>query len=171
MSRTAGWFVTVVVGAVIYVFTLGSTDPIDLVVGLVLAAAVTPLIRQFMVNSRIRETEAPSPPLWLRIVWLPVFLVIVFKEVFIGTRDVLTYTLGFRSFENAGIVRVPIGERTRSGVAITAWALTLSPGSAYVDTDWEEGEMLIHVLEAEHGDEIRQAYQEFYDRYQRRIFP
>jgi multisubunit Na+/H+ antiporter MnhE subunit len=171
MSRIAGWLVTVVVGAIIYVFTLASTDPIDFAVGLVLAAAVTPLIRQFMVSSRVRETDTPSPPVWLRVLWLPVFLAAVLRDITVGTWDVLQYTLGFRSFENAGIVRVPIGERSRSGVAISAWAITVSPGSAYVDTDWEEREMLVHVLEADHGDEVRQSLQEFYERYQRRIFP
>ena len=171
MSGVSGWITTVVMGAVIYAFTLGSTDPVDFLVGLVLAAGMSPLIRQFMIKSRVRETDAPSPPAWMRILWLPVFLAVVTWDIIKGTRDVLLYTLGVRSWENAGIIRVPIGERSRSGVAVSAWAITVSPGSAYVETDWETDEMLIHVLEADHAEEIRQTYQEFYDRYQRRIFP
>jgi multisubunit Na+/H+ antiporter MnhE subunit len=171
MSRRAGWLITIPLGAVIYGFTLGSTDPVDYLVGLVLAAGLTPLIHQFMIQSRVRESGVPSPPVWLRLVWLPVFLGAVAVDIIRGTRDVLLYTLGVRSWENAGIIRVPIGERSRSGVAVTAWAITVSPGSAYVETDWETDEMLIHVLESDHADEIRRTYQEFYDRYQRRIFP
>jgi multisubunit Na+/H+ antiporter MnhE subunit len=171
MSKLAGWLVPVGIGAVIYAFTLGSTDPVDYLVGLVLAAGLSPLIRQFMVKSRVQETGVPSPPAWQRLVWFPVFLAVVTFDIIRGTRDVLMYTIGLRSWENAGIIRVPIGERSHSGVAVTAWAITVSPGSAYVETDWETDEMLIHVLEADHADEIRRAYQEFYDRYQRRIFP
>ena len=77
MSGLAGWFTTVAIGAVIYAFTLGSTEPVDFLVGLVLAAGLSPLIRQFMVQSRVRETGAPSPPAWLRLIWLPVFLTVV----------------------------------------------------------------------------------------------
>ncbi len=171
MSRLAGWFATVAAGAVVYIFVLGSTDPIDLLVGLVLAAGVSPLIRQFMVQSRLREAGAPSPPVWSRLLWFPVFFVVVTLDVIRGTRDVLMYTIGFRSWENAGIIRVPIGERTTNGVAVSAWAITLSPGSAYIETDDETNEMLVHVLEVDHAEEIRQTYQAFYDRYQRRVFP
>ena len=171
MSSRTSWLMTVVFGAIIYVFTLGSTDPLDLLVGAVLAAGVASLIRQFMIKSRVRETTDQSPPVWKRVLWLPVFLVVVFREIVVGTWDVLLYTIGIRSFENAGIIRIPIGERTRSGIAVTAWAVTVAPGSAYVETDYETNEMLIHVLESDHAAEIREAYQQFYDRYQRQIFP
>jgi multisubunit Na+/H+ antiporter MnhE subunit len=171
MSSRSSWLMTVISGAIIYTFTLGSTDPADLLVGAVLAAGVATLVRPFMISSRVRDTTAASPPLWKRLIWLPIFLVVVFREIVVGTWDVLLYTIGVRSFENAGIIRIPVGERTRSGMAVTAWAITVAPGSAYVETDWETNEMLVHVLESDHAEEIRQAYQRFYDRYQRQIFP
>ena len=95
----------------------------------------------------------------------------VARDIVLGTWDVLLYTLGFRNFESAGIVRVPILDRTRTGVAVSAWAITVAPGSAFVDVDWESGEMLVHVLEAEDGDVIREIVNGFYEKYQKRVFP
>lgn len=158
-------------GAVIYAFTLGSTDPIDYAVGAVMAFAVGVMIKPFMAQSLVSAKGDPHPPLPQRILWAPVFALMVFRDIVIGTWDVLLYTLGFRSFENAGIVRIPLMGRTRTGVAVSAWAITVAPGSAFVDVDWESDEMLVHVLEAEDGDKIRRIYNDFYDRYQKRVFP
>ena len=159
------------IGAVIYGFTLGSTEWIDYAVGAGLAIGVGLLIRPFMLQSRVGAPDDPHPPLWQRILWAPIFFLIVFRDIVIGTWDVLLYTLGFRSFENAGIVRVPLIGRTRTGLAVSAWAITVAPGSAFVDVDWESDELLVHVLEAEDGDKIRRIYNDFYERYQKRVFP
>ena len=55
--------------------------------------------------------------------------------------------------------------------AVSAWAITVAPGSAFVDVDWDSDEMLVHVIEAENGDVIREAINGFYDRYQKKVFP
>jgi len=159
------------IGAVIYAFTLGSTDPIDYAVGAVLAFGVGLLIRPFMAQSLVSAPGDPHPPLLSRIVWAPVFFLLVFRDILVGTWEVLLYTLGFRSFENAGIVRIPLMGRTRTGLAVSAWAITVAPGSAFVDVDWESDELLVHVLEAEDGDKIRRMYNDFYERYQKKVFP
>jgi len=66
---------------------------------------------------------------------------------------------------------VPIGERTTSGVAVSALTTTMSPGEVLVDIDWERGVMLIHVLDARDPDAVRARHLRFYERYQRRVFP
>lgn len=158
-------------GAVIYGFTLGSTDPIDYAVGALLAFGVGVLIRPFMTQSLVSSPDDPHPPVWRRVLWAPVFVLMVLRDIAVGTFDVALYTIGLRSFEQAGIVRIPLAGRTRTGVAVSAWAVTVAPGSAFVDVDWESNEMLIHVLEAEDGDKIRQIYNDFYERYQKKVFP
>ena len=158
-------------GAVIYGFTLGSTDPVDYAVGAVLAFGVGLLIRPFMSQSRVGDPNDPHPPVWRRVLWAPVFVIMVVRDIVIGTWDVLLYTIGIRSFENAGIVRIPVMGRTRTGIAVSAWAITVAPGSAFVDLDPESDEMLVHVLEAQDGDRIREIYSEFYERYQKKVFP
>jgi multisubunit Na+/H+ antiporter MnhE subunit len=158
-------------GAVIYGFTLGSTDPIDYALGAGLAFVVGLLIRPFMSQSLVGDPDDPHPPVLSRVLWAPVFIFAVLRDIVIGTIDVTMYTIGVRNFENAGIVRVPLLDRTRTGLAVSAWAMTVAPGSAFVDVDWESNEMLVHVLEADDGDKIRALFNDFYERYQKKVFP
>ncbi|MBA2375274.1 MAG: Na+/H+ antiporter subunit E, partial [Rubrobacter sp.] len=48
---------------------------------------------------------------------------------------------------------------------------TLSPGTYLVEVDWERGVWLIHALDASDPDEVRRDRHEFYERYQKRVFP
>jgi multicomponent Na+:H+ antiporter subunit E len=115
--------------------------------------------------------DSAPPSLLARVIWMPVFLLIVLRDVVIGTIDVARYSLGLRDPDYQGIVALPIGERTHMGVAVSAWATALAPGTALVEIDWQAGQLLIHVIDARDPEGIRAAHQHFYDRYQRRIFP
>jgi multisubunit Na+/H+ antiporter MnhE subunit len=159
---------TVLGCAGIYLLTLASREPADFVIGILIGIGVTWLTRSFM-----RETAIASAPpsLVQRVIWLPLFLLIVLRDVVTGTIEVARYSLGLRAPDYQGIVALPIGERSRMGVAVSAWATTLSPGTALVEVDWQAGQMLIHVVDARDPDAIRDAHQHFYDRYQRRVFP
>jgi multisubunit Na+/H+ antiporter MnhE subunit len=106
-----------------------------------------------------------------RAIWFLPFAAAVFRDVVIGTIEVARYSLGLRHVNHQGIVALPIGKRTRLGVAVSAWATTLSPGTALVDVDWSAGQILLHVIDASDPEAIRAAHQRFYDRYQRHIFP
>jgi len=66
---------------------------------------------------------------------------------------------------------VPLGERTLGGVAVSALAVSLSPGSSLIAIDWEQRIMLLHLLDAADPDAARAELQQFYDRYQRAVFP
>jgi multisubunit Na+/H+ antiporter MnhE subunit len=162
---------TVVCCAAIYSLTLASDDPIDFGIGLLIGIVVAWLLHDFM-SATSPERERPiAPPLWKRVINFPVFVIAVLRDVTAGTIDVARYSLGFRKADYQGIVALPIGERTKSGVAVSAWATTLSPGTALVDVDWDAGQILIHVIDASNPDAIREAHQRFYDRYQRNVFP
>jgi multicomponent Na+:H+ antiporter subunit E len=153
--------------AVVYALTLGSADPLDVATGAVLGAVLVALLR-----TRLQPTAtADEPPLAERAIWLPVFAGAVLVDVIGGTWDVALRVLGVRGLDRPGIVRVPVGERTERGVAVSALATTLTPGSVLVDVDWERRDFLVHVVDASDPDEVRERLDRFYDRYQRRVFP
>jgi multicomponent K+:H+ antiporter subunit E/multicomponent Na+:H+ antiporter subunit E len=54
---------------------------------------------------------------------------------------------------------------------VTAWAVTLSPGSVLIDVDWERREMLFHFIDATEPEKLRKKLQVFYQHYQRPVFP
>ena len=121
---------------------------------------------------RPRRTAAPGPvPRLGRVAAFPLFVVGVLGDIVSGTWDVALRVLHLRRLEQPGIVRVPIGDRTERGVAVSALATTLSPGSVLVDIDWERRDMLLHMIDARDPDAVRERLQRFYDRYQRRVFP
>jgi multicomponent Na+:H+ antiporter subunit E len=153
--------------AVVFSLTLASADPVDLIVGCVFGGLLAAAL-----GNRLRLGPGGRiPPLGTRAVWFGPFAWAVLHDVLQGTWDVTLRVLGIRRLEHPGLVRVPIGERSERGVAVSALATTLSPGSALVDIDWESGDMLIHVIDASDPDAVRARLQRFYDRYQRRVFP
>lgn len=160
---------TVVLLAGVYVLTLASLDPLDVATGLLLGATVTWLLR------RLFYSEA-GPPLGLaglagRITRFPLFALVVIWEITIGTWRVTQAVTGLKPVRRPGIVAIPVGERTPVGVAATAVAITLSPGELMVEIDEKRGVMLVHVLDADDPDAIRERYERFYQRYQRGVFP
>ena len=53
------------------------------------------------------------------------------------------------------------------------WAMVtgLPPGSFFVDVDRERGVVLIHVLDARDPEVFRRQQEDFYRRYQSKVFP
>jgi multicomponent Na+:H+ antiporter subunit E len=68
-------------------------------------------------------------------------------------------------------VTVPVGDRTPTGVAVWAVVTGLPPGSFFVDVDRERGVVLIHVLDARDPEAYREQQEDFYRRYQSKVFP
>ncbi|MBJ7519010.1 MAG: Na+/H+ antiporter subunit E [Solirubrobacteraceae bacterium] len=156
---------TVVLLAAVYLLTLSSHDWVDLLFGLAFGTIVAAALRG-------RIAAAPGgarPPIARRVAGFPVFAGAVIFDVLAGTLDVALRVLGIRRLECPGIVRVPIGERSERGIAISALATTLSPGTVFVDVDGDD--MLLHVIDASDPDAVRAKLQQFYDRYQRSVFP
>ena len=151
----------------LYALTLASRDPIDLAAGVLVGAVVLALL-----GTRLRRPVHDSPlGLARRAVWFVPFAGAVCAGVLRGTWDVALRVLRVRPLHAPGIVRVPIGDRSERGVAVTSLATTLSPGSVLIDVDGERGDLLLHVIDASDPDAVRDEMQRFYDRYQRRVFP
>lgn len=151
----------------VYALTLASADPLDLAAGSVLAGSLMIALRRFLFSGE-RHTD---PSLVMRIASFPRFALAVAVEVARGTWLVTLVVAGRKPLARPGIVSIPVGERTRGGVAASALAITLSPGEVLVDVDWERGVMLLHVLDAGDPAAVRRHHADFYDRHQRAVFP
>lgn len=157
---------TVALLTLVYALVLGSFEPADLAMGVVISGALV------FGTRRLTFREKPASQDLLGRFWhFWPFLVVVVRDVIVGTWEVSLVTLHVRPLVSPGIVAVPIGERTPTGVAVSALATTLSPGTFLVDVDQEKGVMLIHAIDASDPDEVRREHQDFYQRYQRRVFP
>jgi multicomponent Na+:H+ antiporter subunit E len=151
----------------IYALTLASLDPWDLVVGALISAALLELFQRAVIGHR----PAPLPDLPARLLAFIPFAGRIVRDMLAGTWQVALVVLRLRPLEQPGIVAIPIEERSHRGVAATALVTSLSPGSYFIDVDWEQGEMLFHFLDASDPDAIRHDLARFYQRYQRHVFP
>ena len=157
---------TVVLLTLMYALVLGSFKPADLATGVVISGALV------FGTRRLTFHEKPSSPdLLRRFLYFWPFLVAEVWNIVTGTWTVAQVTLHIKPLISPGIVAVPIGERTPAGVAISAICTTLSPGTFLVDVDWERDVMLIHSIDASDPDEVREDHQEFYRKWQSKVFP
>ncbi|MDQ4107084.1 MAG: Na+/H+ antiporter subunit E [Actinomycetota bacterium] len=157
---------TLVLLILVYALVLGSFAPADLAMGAVISGALMYGTRRFVFGE-----EPASPNILSRFLHFWPFLVAEIWNIVTGTWEVALVTLHLRPLVSPGIVAVPIGERTPVGVAVSAMATTLSPGTFLVDVDWEQNVMLIHALNASDPEEVRRDHQEFYERWQKKVFP
>lgn len=150
----------------VYALTVASFAWEDLVFGFGLAVVLVALFGRNAVTN-------PQPPLRTleAIVWAPIYIARVIWTIVEGTITVTLFVLGLRKLEHPGIVAVPVGERSDAGVAITELALTLSPGSFFVDIDTERDVFYVHVMDASDPDAVREEFQDIYERYQRHVVP
>jgi multicomponent Na+:H+ antiporter subunit E len=153
--------------ALVYLMVLTSSDPWDIFIGVMVSAGLAFAFRGFVAAGR------PQPPgtLLRRFIAFWPYMMAVIWDILQGAWIVVRIVLRVRPLVHPGIVAVPIEDRTPTGVAVSAIATTLSPGTFLVDVDWERGVMLIHAIEAGDPDAVREAHQRMYRRYQRHVFP
>lgn len=166
MSR---FLVVLVLLTLVYALALASLDPWDLLTGAFVSGVLLLLFRQFVFLDSTDDREVPV--VWKRIPAFFPFAWAVLRDVLHGTWQVALVTLHRRPVERSGTVEVPIDNRTRNGVAVTALVTTLSPGSVLVDVDWEQEIMVFHVLDATDREAVRAEHHKFYRRFQRHVFP
>ncbi|MDQ3316823.1 MAG: Na+/H+ antiporter subunit E [Actinomycetota bacterium] len=157
-------FLPLVLLTLVYALVLGSFYPADLALGVVLSGVLLFALRGFVLPGE----PAPSG-VFGRVVGFFPFVAAVARDVAVGTWEVTLVTLHLRPLVRSGIVAIPIGGRTETGVAVSALVATLSPGEVLVDVD--RGVMLVHVLDAADPDGVRRRHEDFYRRYQQKVFP
>ncbi len=151
----------------VYALALASFHPLDLLFGAGLSAALVLASRRFVFDT----TPGQGPGILRRAVAFIPFAARIFLDILVGTWEVTLVTLHLRPLAQPGVVAVPVGERSPTGVAVWAIATGLPPGSFFVDVDREKGVALIHLLDASDPESFRQQQEDFYRRYQRKVFP
>jgi multicomponent Na+:H+ antiporter subunit E len=162
----------VVALTLVYALALASFQPWDLLIGAGLSTALLFSFRRIAFETDSNSGSARRRPRLLRrvVAFVP-FCLAVFRDILVGTWEVVLVVLHLRPLESSGIVAVPIGDRTPTGVAVWALVTGLPPGSFFVDVDRGRGVALIHVIDARDSEAIREQHQDFYHRYQRKVFP
>jgi multicomponent Na+:H+ antiporter subunit E len=151
----------------VYALTVASFAWEDLALGFALSSVVLLTFRNVLLPSRL-----PSAAQVLKaIAVFPLFLLIALKEIFVGTWQVASFVIGVRKLEHPGIVRVPLGRRSKPSAGLAGLVLTLSPGTFLIAIDWEEREMLVHAIDASDPDQLREGYDTFYERYEQHLVP
>lgn len=166
MRRVGFWALAIVLLTFVYTLVLASFARWDLALG---AAASVALL--LAAGEGARSGDGRAPGFLRRFVAFFPFAVAVVWEVVRGTWQVALVTLHIRPLRNPGVVVVPVGERTPTGVAVSALCVTLSPGEFLVDVDEERQEILYHIIDASDPDAVREHHQRFYERYQKWVFP
>jgi multisubunit Na+/H+ antiporter MnhE subunit len=151
----------------VYALALASFQPWDLLFGAILSAVLVFASRRFVFDTGRRQ----GPGLLRRAVAFVPFAAVVVREIVVGTWEVALVTLHLRPLAKPGIVAVPIADRTTFGVAVLALVIGLPPGSFFVDVDRERGVALIHLLDAGDPEAFRREQEDFYRRYQSKVFP
>jgi len=159
--------VAVLLLAGVYLLALASVDPVDALIGVALAAGLVWGLGGLLFQSG----DVGAGELARRVVAFVPFAAVILWDITRGTWQVALVVLWVRPLERPGIVAVPIGRRTRNGVAVAALVATLSPGEFLVDVDWERELMYLHVLDATDPDAVRERHEDFYRRWQKPVFP
>ena len=164
---SARTFVHALALALLYALMVGSLHPVDLVLGFVLALGVMRLFPMAGLPPVLTAREH-----WRRTLHLPRFgwalLVLVTRSCF----HVVKIIFGpLERADRAGVVEVPMGERTARGVQVSSWVMSLAPGTVLLELDWEKRVMRMHALDASDPAQLIQQQDNFYQRYQRAVFP
>jgi multicomponent Na+:H+ antiporter subunit E len=162
------FLVSLVLLTLLWALALTSFDPVDLLIGALLSAALLLFLRRFLFSGGL---SLPLRGLPRRLLGVIPYAAAVLLDVIRGTWEVTLVSLRLRPLRRPGIVAVPMGERSETGVAVTALAMTLSPGSVLVDIDWDRRVLFFHFLDASDPDSLRAQQERMYDRWQRHVFP
>jgi multisubunit Na+/H+ antiporter MnhE subunit len=144
---------------------LASFHPWDLFFGTVVSGSLVYAFRSFVFGGQ----PGPLTGLAGRCAAFFPFVVAVVWDVLKGTWEVALITLHIKPLVEPGVVKLPVGERTSTGVAVLGLVTTLSPGAFLIEANDEF--MLIHVIDASDPDAFREEREDFYRRYQRKVFP
>jgi multisubunit Na+/H+ antiporter MnhE subunit len=151
----------------VYLLTLASREPWDVVIGAAVSLALVLATRRFLFD----EPTAPIAKFWPRLAAFPAFVVASLVDIIRSTGEVAAISVGLRPLRAPGVVDVPMGERTQLGVVVTALVTTISPGSVLLELDWDRRIMRFHAIDASDPDAFRASLANLYQRFQRHVFP
>lgn len=153
--------------ATTYCLALGSADPWDFGLGLLLGFLVLRGFRPFI----FPEPSPGENQILRRLLHLPRLIIALFVEIVRGTWNVARAVLSPQLPETHGFVSIPIGTRSEEGVDFSGFLNTLSPGSVYIGIDTDANSWVIHALDADNAQQVVADAQALYEQYQRPVLP
>ena len=132
---------------IVYLALTGNAEPANLVMGALVAVGIS-LLRPKMNLPLISPKRLPQF-LWAGIRYIFVLAWDVIRGGISTARIVLDPNLPL----NPGIIAIPSGTQSELGTALSAHAITLSPGEMVVAID-DEGMMYTHCLNVDDSEEI-----------------
>lgn len=130
----------------------------NMVVALSLSGAL-----MFVFRRQVLPQSLPPNGLALHLlVYSPVLFWYLLIDILKGTYQIVMITLGLRPLTHPGIVKIPIGAHTPTGVGPVGFFVTMSPGTFLVDIDWDEAVMLVHAIDASDPDGVRRDAEKYY---------
>ncbi len=153
------FLIVVVTGlASTYCLTVASFAWEDMLFGLAISAVLVAIFRKAIMPAALPE----SGRVVHMIAYMPVLVWMLSIDILKGTWLVAKYVIGFQKLDHPGIVKIPLGNHSRTGVGMVSLFLTISPGSFLVDIDWEERWMLVHFIDASNPAKLRRDVERYY---------
>lgn len=129
----------------VYLALTSNLEPSNLVVGLLVAAGLTALLRPGRYG--IRPRQVPG------VLWAVLrYTAVVGKDVFLGGLQVARFTLDPKLPIHPAVIAIPSGTESELATALSAHAITLSPGAMVMEIG-EHGVMYTHTLDVNMPDE------------------
>lgn len=163
---TGRWIATAALGALlalVFLMTVGASgDNAALALGVGLCLAMVRPI------ARGRPDLRRVPRRVLHVVPLAGAMLV---EIARGSLLMTQILLGLRSTRRAGLIEVPLGDRSEAGATLSGLLATTAPGTMLVDIDWSSRRMLVHAIDAGDLEQTRESLQRLYRRRQRPVLP
>ncbi|MEJ7902381.1 MAG: Na+/H+ antiporter subunit E [Thermomicrobiales bacterium] len=141
-----------------YCLTIASFAWEDIVFGLIVAAGLVAIFRRALFPATLPE----AGHVFHIVAYLPVLIWMLLIDILKGTWLVVKYVVGIEKLDHPGIVKIPLGGHSRTGVGIVSLLVTISPGSFVVDIDWEDSSMLVHYIDASNPAQLRRDVEKYY---------
>lgn len=151
----------------VYALALASADGWDLGMGAALSLCILFVFRRFL----FVYPAVPTVDVLRRLAHLPKLALATGRSIVRGTIDVARAVLSPNLPANDGFVVISDGDRTPSGVVMSGFLDTLSPGSVLINIDPASRTWTIHALDVTGEPDVESNAQHFYEHYQRPVWP
>lgn len=113
----------------------------------------------------------PNRPKLVRPFGIPAYMLIVIWDILVAN-VVVALTILFKSNDamRPTWVTIPLELRTPEAITILAGTITLTPGTVSADLSSEGHDLLVHCLDAEDADAVRDQIKSRYERRLKEIF-
>lgn len=166
LNRITGSIAAAIALTLLYCITVAAFTPWDIAIGAAISTGALVAAR-----APSLATKRRVPLLASRMFWFVPYFSIVAIDILRGSWRVALLILSLRPARDPGLIAIPFGTRSELGIAVSAIATSLAPGTLLVEIDHERREMILHVVDGDDPEAVRRNHQRIYDRWQRRVFP